>query len=95
LLLALIIAGPIWHPLLPVSRLLHRQNPPPPLWQFRPGLRVAVEHGEIGNDDGHGQRDGQHPGQGAQRTHKHPSIYITQSFKKKSMDNSFFASKSS
>ena len=42
----------------------------------RTHLRVAVEHGEIGNNDRHGQRDGQHAGQGAQSADEHADVRL-------------------
>ena len=73
LLLLLVIAGAFRYALLS-PWLFNGQNSPPPLWQFGPSLRVAVKHGEVGNDDGHGQRDGQHAGQSAQGADEHPGI---------------------
>ena len=37
-------------------------------------LRVAVEHGKVGNDDGDGQGDRQHAGQCAQCPHEHADV---------------------
>lgn len=39
-------------------------------------LRVRVEHGEVADDDGHGQGDGQHAGQSAQRPHEHADVRL-------------------
>ena len=39
-------------------------------------LSVTVEHGEIGYDDGDGQRNGQDPGQGAQGTDEHAGVCL-------------------
>lgn len=35
---------------------------------------MAVEHTEVGNDDGYGQRDGQDAGQGAQGADEHADV---------------------
>ena len=58
------------------SRRLHREDPPPLFGQFGPRLRVGVEEGEVGDDDRHGEGDGQHTGQRAQGPDKHADVSL-------------------
>ena len=56
--------------------LLDRHHPPSLLGQLHPGLGVGVEHGEVGDDDGDGERYNQHPGEGAQGAHDDPGVCL-------------------
>ena len=55
---------------------LDRQYSSSLLRQSGSGLRVRVEHGEVGDDDGHGQRDREHAGEGAQGADEHPDVRL-------------------
>lgn len=58
----------------PDPDLFDGQDPPSLLGQLLSGLRVRVEHREVRDNDGNGQRYGQHAGQCAQGTDQHPHV---------------------
>ena len=37
---------------------------------------MRVDIGEVGDDDRHGQRDGEHAGDGTQRAHQHADVRL-------------------
>ena len=55
---------------------LHRQHPSAPLWQFGPSLGVAVEEGEVRDDDWHRQSNGENSSEGTDRPHKHAKVRL-------------------
>lgn len=57
-------------------RLFHGQYAASFLRQLGPGLRVRVVHGEVADDDGNGQADGEHACQRAQGAHEHAHVRL-------------------
>ena len=54
----------------------HWEDPSSLLGQLGSGLRVRVEHFEVGDDDRHRQSDSEDSSEGAQRPHKHSQVRL-------------------